>query len=82
MRYFSKLIFLKFLCVILVNSSTNAKDSRRISLGIGQFNFMEDGTPPHKEQSQMINFEIHSGRKLFSLIKPFAGFLGTNQNAY
>jgi len=82
MRYFSKLIFLKFLCVILVDSSTNAKDSRRISLGIGQFNFMEDGTPPHKEQSQMINFEIHSGRKLFSLIKPFAGFLGTNQNTY
>ena len=76
MRVFS-LIFLIFFCLKL-----EAKDSPRFSIGIGQFNFMEDGTPPHNDQSQMINLEVHSGNKLFSLIKPFAGFLGTNENAY
>ena len=35
---------------------------------------MEDGTPPHNDQSQMLNLEIHSGKKMFNLIKPFAGF--------
>ena len=54
----------------------------KIFCWFGQFNFMEDGTPPHKNQSQMINLEVHSGKKLFSLIKPFAGFLGTNENTY
>ena len=43
---------------------------------------MEDGSPPHNDQSGMINLELHSGRKMFNLIKPFAGFLGTNENAY
>jgi len=59
-----------------------AKDSHRVSLGIGQFNFMEDGTPPHKDQSQMLNLEVYSNRKLFNLVKPFAGFLGTTSNTY
>ena len=36
---------------------------------------MEDGSPPHNDQSGMINLEIHSGKKMFNLIKPFAGFL-------
>ena len=43
---------------------------------------MEDGTPPHKQTSEMINLEIYSGKKLFNLIKPFAGILGTSANAY
>ena len=59
-----------------------AKDSARLSAGIGVFNYMEDGSPPHNDQSGMINLEIHSGKKLFNLIKPFAGFLGTNENTY
>ena len=58
-----------------------AKDSARFSVG-GVFNYMEDGSPPHNDQSGMINLEVHSGRKMFNLIKPFAGFLGTNENAY
>ena len=61
------------------NNYALSKDSARLSIGLGQFNFMEDGTPPHKNQSQMINLEVPSGKKLFSLIKPFAGFLGTNK---
>ena len=28
---------------------------------------MEDGTPPHNDQSQMLNFEIHSGQKNVNL---------------
>ena len=58
------------------------KDSSRFSVGLGIFNYMEDGSPPHNDQSGMINLELHSGRKMFNLIKPFAGFLGTNENAY
>ncbi len=71
-----------FLLVMLSSSISFAKDSRRLSVGVGQFNFMEDGTPPHNDQSQMINLEIHSGEKLFNVIKPFAGFLGTSENTY
>ena len=78
MKCFYKSIILIFLFPSLVMS----KDSARISFGIGQFNFMEDGTPPHKQTSEMINLEIHSGKKLFNLIKPFAGILGTSANAY
>ena len=59
-----------------------SKDAARFSLGLGIFNYMEDGSPPHNDQSGMMNFEIHSGRKMFNVIKPFAGFLGTNENAY
>ena len=44
---------------------------------------MEDGSPPHNDQSGMINLEIHSGKKkcliLLSLLQVF---LGTNENAY
>ena len=67
---------------LFLDSKTIAKDSARFSLGIGVFNYMEDGSPPHNDQSGMINLEIHSGKKMFNLIKPFAGFLGTNENAY
>ena len=28
----------------------------------------------HKDQSQMMNLELQSGKKMFNLIKPFAGF--------
>ena len=40
------------------------------------------GLPPHNDQSHMINMEIHSGKKMFNLIKPFAGFLYTTENTY
>ena len=63
-------------------SDALSKDSSRFSVGLGIFNYMEDGSPPHNDQSGMINLELHSGRKMFNLIKPFAGFLGTNENAY
>ena len=78
MKCYYKFIILIFFLPSLVLS----KDSARISFGIGQFNFMEDGTPPHKQTSEMINLEIYSGKKLFNLIKPFAGILGTSANAY
>ena len=49
---------------VLVEKQAIGKDSPRLSLGLGVFNYMEDGTPPHNIQSQMMNFEIHSGKKL------------------
>ena len=54
---------------LFLASKTIAKDSARFSLGIGVFNYMEDGSPPHNDQSGMINLEIHSGKKMFNLIK-------------
>ena len=75
MKYLGLIIFamsFSFNCYV--------KDSHRVSLGIGQFNFMEDGTPPHKDQSQMLNLEVYSNRKLFNLV--FAGFLGTTSTTY
>ena len=71
------IIFFLFIC-----SKTQARDSARFSVGVGVFNYMEDGSPPHNDQSGMINLEVHSGGKMFNLIKPFIGFLGTNENAY
>ena len=76
-------IFCKVLILILFLSfDARAKDSSRFSVGVGIFNYMEDGSPPHNDQSGMINLELHSGRKMFNLIKPFAGFLGTKANTY
>ena len=77
-KNFYKILVILILFPIFVFS----KDRSRISLGLGQFNFMEDGTPPHKQTSEMLNFEIYSGKKLFNLVKPFAGVLGTSSNAY
>ena len=66
-----------FVVIFTTNFPVFSKDSARFSIGGGIFNYMEDGTEPHKDQSNMINLEIHSGRKMFNLIKPFVGFLGT-----
>ena len=76
------LVTLFIIFFLFTGSHTQARDSARFSVGVGVFNYMEDGSPPHNDQSGMINLEIHSGRKMFNLIKPFAGFLGTNENAY
>ena len=73
--------FLTFLIFLITFNQVQSKDNNnRLSVGIGIFNYMEDGTPPHNDQSQMMNLEIHSGKKMFNLIKPFAGFLYTNEN--
>ena len=77
-----KLFHIFFFTFLPLASTAEAKDSSRFSVGVGIFNYMEDGSPPHNDQSGMINLEIHSGKKMFNLIKPFAGFLGTNENAY
>ena len=80
MKIISQILFIFF--ALLINFEAKARDSARFSVGLGIFNYMEDGSPPHNDQSGMMNFELHSGKKMFNLIKPFAGFLGTNENAY
>ena len=80
-----KIILFSFYYLFCYFYSLNleAKDNRpRLSVGAGQFNFMEDGTGPYNKTSEMINIEIYSGKKLFKLIKPFAGFLGTTAGTY
>jgi len=74
---------LYYLFCYFYSINLEAKDNRpRLSLGVGQFNFMEDGTGPYNKTSEMMNIEIYSGKKLFKLIKPFAGFLGTTAGTY
>ena len=43
----------------MISSNLSAKDSSRFSVGLGIFNYMEDGSPPHNDQSGMINLELH-----------------------
>ena len=81
MNFLLAKLFIVFLLIFSCFES-KAKDPSRFSFGVGIFNYMEDGTEPHKDQSNMVNLEIHSGKKMFSLIKPFIGFLGTDANAY
>ena len=74
---------LLFLFVFLFSFPLKSKDNdHRISVGVGQFNFMEDGTSPYNKTSEMLNLEVHSGKKIFNLIKPFLGFLGTSAGTY
>ena len=73
----TKLFF--FILLLFTSFEIKAKDSARFSVGGGIFNYMEDGTPPHNDQSQMLNLEVHSGKKMFNLIKPFIGFLYTTE---
>ena len=77
-----KIIILFFGYFVICNSVFARDNKPRLSLGIGQFNFMEDGTGPYNKTSEVMNLEIHSGKKLFNVIKPFAGFLGTTAGTY
>ena len=52
----SKLFFVTLFFIF--SYETKAKDNSRFSVGGGIFNYMEDGTEPHNDQSQMINLEI------------------------
>lgn len=74
---------LLFLFIFLFSLPLKSKDNNhRISVGVGKFNFMEDGTGPHNKTSEMLNLEVYSGKKIFNLIKPFFGFLGTSAGTY
>ena len=78
-----KLFFLFLILVQLSFSPLSAKDNKpRLSVGAGLFNFMKDGTSPHNDESGVMNLELYSGKKIFKYIKPFAGFLGTNEGTY
>ena len=57
------LVALFIIFFLFTSSNIQAKDSARFSVGVGVFNYMEDGSPPHNDQSGMINLEVHSGRK-------------------
>ena len=51
-----KILFFKiiFFTIFFTNNLVYSKDSARLSIGGGIFNYMEDGTPPHNDQSQML----------------------------
>ena len=59
---------LLFLFIFLFSFPLKSKDNNhRISVGVGQFNFMEDGTGPYNKTSEMLNLEVHSGKKNIQL---------------
>ena len=76
MNFMLAKLFFIFLLIFSCFES-KAKDPSRFSFGVGIFNYMEDGTEPHKDQSNMVNLEIHSGKKMFNLnfLKKMSNYL-------
>jgi len=68
---------------VLISSSLFAKDrDSKLSFGIGLYNFMEHGSVPFDKSSTGYNIEYFHGEKIFKFVKPFAGFLGTNDSQF
>ena len=70
------LVALFIIFFLFTSSNTQAKDSARFSVGVGVFNYMEDGSPPHNDQSGMINLELHTRfhRPIFCFVAALLGF--------
>ena len=80
----SKRVKIFFLFIFLLPFfSLEAKDDKaRLSLGGGIYNFMKHGSDGYNQSSLAYNFELFSGKKAFKYIRPFVGFLGTDESAY
>ena len=75
-----KITFMVFLIPFL---SAEAKDNKsRLSLGGGVYNFMKHGSDGYNQSSIAYNLELFSGKKAFKFVRPFIGFLGTDESAY
>ena len=75
-----KITFMIFLIPFL---SAEAKDNKsRLSLGGGVYNFMKHGSDGYNQSSIAYNLELFSGKKAFKFVRPFIGFLGTDESAY
>ncbi len=81
----NKILKLKVLLLALLFpiSDLMAKDNKnRLSAGGGIYNFMKHGSDGYNQDSVAYNVEIFSGRKALGFVKPFIGFLGTDESAY
>tara|TARA_E500000178_G_scaffold315260_1_gene334121 strand:+ start:221 stop:802 length:582 start_codon:yes stop_codon:yes gene_type:complete len=75
-----KLVLLLFL---LSSTDVLGKDNKsRLSLGGGIYNFMKHGSDDFNQSSIAYNVELFSGKKISNFIRPFIGFLGTDESAY
>ena len=75
-----KLILLLFLFPL---TSALAKDNKnRLSIGGGIYNFMKHGSDGYNQSSKAYNIELFSGKRILNFLKPFIGFLGTDESAY
>ena len=54
---------LYYLYFYFFSFESKARDTSRFSVGVGIFNYMEDGTEPHKDQSNMVNLESIAVKK-------------------
>ena len=75
-----KLILILF---FIPHTLVMAKDNKsRLSLGGGIYNFMKHGSDGFNQSSTAYNVELFSGKKISNLVRPFVGFLGTDESAY
>ena len=80
---FAKIKFFLFSLFLLSYIDLNAKDNKtRLSLGGGIYNFMKHGSDGFNQSSIAYNTELFSGKRIGNIIRPFVGFLGTDESAY
>ena len=78
-----KKIKLILLFLLIPSTGLLAKDNKsRLSVGGGIYNFMKHGSDGFNQSSLAYNVELFSGKKMAKFIKPFIGFLGTDESAY
>ncbi len=83
MRMFAKLKFFLIILPLLFPATLMAKDNKsRLSLGGGIYNFMKHGSDGFNQSSIGYNAELFSGKRIGNVVRPFIGFLGTDESAY
>ena len=82
MRMLRKVNLILIFCLLPLHL-LHAKDNKsRLSLGGGIYNFMKHGSDNFNQSSVAYNVELFSGKKAFNFVRPFIGFLGTDESAY
>lgn len=79
---FKKLKLILVLLLIPIAEGIAKDNKSRLSLGGGIYNFMKHGSEGFNQSSVAYNFELFSGKKISNFIRPFIGFLGTDESAY
>ena len=82
MKFFLKILASTLFFSFLEKELHASDNKNRIVVGGGIYNFMEHGSDGFNQSSTAYNFEYFSKKKAFGFIKPFIGFLGTDESAY
>ena len=79
---FKKFKLILVLLLIPITEGIAKDDKSRLSLGGGIYNFMKHGSEGFNQSSIAYNAELFSGKRISNFIRPFIGFLGTDESAY